>query len=760
MSIVPSAATRGGPTPFNPIALFEDPSAPKAPQRIRFSFDVKFTNLNAFPAVGGAPVFGELDAIAKINGSSLSGGKASTIFELIGGENPYFSNMDPFSQNQEPYLSQDLRVFPVAQGESVLGGPVLTSDPYPYIQSLITYLNDGTKYTNPKNYVAPNDPLDLLSGQQGFETGDSSVYAFNINNRQNYNFAIARVRLRGSALAQAENVRVFFRLWVAQSCDTDFNTSTTYPSTLGTSGADNNKPVFPLASGTNLTDPSGQFVRTIPFFATGATGDYDYSTFFPHSNIRTIKIPANADEVWAYYGCFLDVYNPDNSQKFGGTHHCLVAEIAYDDAPITTVTGTGAVTTPFNSDKLAQRNIQITVTEDPTSPATHIAPMAFDIRPSRALSTDTSSFLSLPDELMIDWGNTPVGSTVNIYWPQVSSVDVLSLANSIYSSHFLSVLDANTLQCTVTKGVTYVPIVHVPDNVNFAGLITLNLPDTILDGDYFRVVVRRITTRPVLSRKFEMRRSIATVSHSVKEDGAAAPQSEPSHEKKSDGGRSDTKLTSTALVDPRMNAQIPEFTYIRQVVGAFQISMPVTNKAVMLWPEENTLAVLKWRLQAMKPINRWYPVLLRYVDLVTARVAGLGGDPTSIPPTLGGVPFYGRGCGGHGGGTVGHGGHGCHSGCGHGNRGGDGNHGGHRGSRNRCAPVEFCGKVTGLIYSGLGNFEGFYFHTDGHEHKLRGCAAELEKLVTKAWTSRWVVTVVAEQEDHECPMTIVLNHPS
>jgi hypothetical protein len=69
--------------------------------------------------------------------------------------------------------------------------------------------------------------------------------------------------------------------------------------------------------------------------------------------------------------------------------------------------------------------------------------------------------------------------------------------------------------------------------------------------------------------------------------------------------------------------------------------------------------------------------------------------------------------------------------------------------------------VTGLIYSGLGNFEGFYFHTeDGHEHKLKGWTLELEKLVTKAWTSRWEVTVAAEQEDLECPITVVLNHPS
>ncbi len=57
--------------------------------------------------------------------------------------------------------------------------------------------------------------------------------------------------------------------------------------------------------------------------------------------------------------------------------------------------------------------------------------------------------------------------------------------------------------------------------------------------------------------------------------------------------------------------------------------------------------------------------------------------------------------------------------------------------------------------------KGFYFHTeDGHEHKLKGWTLKLEKLVTKAWTSRWVVTVAAEQEDLECPITIVINHPS
>ena len=46
-------------------------------------------------------------------------------------------------------------------------------------------------------------------------------------------------------------------------------------------------------------------------------------------------------------------------QQFAqGTHHCLVAEIAFKGAPIRNVGGT--VETADNSDKLAQRNLQVT----------------------------------------------------------------------------------------------------------------------------------------------------------------------------------------------------------------------------------------------------------------------------------------------------------------------------------------------------------------------------------------------------------------
>ena len=212
-------------TPSTPSPQFEDPTNLLAPQRLRFSFDVKFSNTVAFPALGGTPVLGELDAAAFVSGSTLRGATTATAFELLGGEDPYFSNIDPSNTHQEPWLSQDLRVFPVTAGTSVLGGPAFTTDPYASIQNLLQFLNGSPGFTNP----ASLDPLNGLPGQTTYETGDSSVYAMNTANKQTYNFAVARVRMRGSALAQADNVRVFFRLWVAQSCDTDFQPSTTYP---------------------------------------------------------------------------------------------------------------------------------------------------------------------------------------------------------------------------------------------------------------------------------------------------------------------------------------------------------------------------------------------------------------------------------------------------------------------------------------------------------------------------------------------------
>ena len=141
------------------------------------------------------------------------------------------------------------------------------------------------------------------------------------------------------------------------------------------------------------------------------------------------------------------------------------------------------------SDKLAQRNLQVTHSDNPGPAATHRIPQTFDIRPSAVAALQTQV-----DELMIDWGRIPHGSTASLYWPQVQASDVLALASRLYPSHSLTSTDAHTIACKVSGGVTYVPI-PMSAGENFAGLFTVDLPTTVVTGQEFNVVVRRIGRR-------------------------------------------------------------------------------------------------------------------------------------------------------------------------------------------------------------------------------------------------------------------------
>src|SRR6202042_2016446 len=103
---------------------------------------------------------------------------------------------------------------------------------------------------------------------------------------------------------------------------------------------------------------------SLPFFADGnlVNNPTDYGA--NGANNQTITMPSGHDYAWAFFGCFLNVW--DTANEYGGQdaqhwmpasgHSCLVAQIAYDDAPI--VNSNGVIETPESSDKLAQRNLQ------------------------------------------------------------------------------------------------------------------------------------------------------------------------------------------------------------------------------------------------------------------------------------------------------------------------------------------------------------------------------------------------------------------
>jgi hypothetical protein len=103
----------------------------------------------------------------------------------------------------------------------------------------------------------------------------------------------------------------------------------------------------------------------------------------------------------------------------------------------------------------------------------------------------------------------------------------------------------------------------------------------------------------------------------------------------------------------------------------------------------------------------------KYIEIVGAKVGGLGVDPGTIPPSLGGYPGHPR-------------------------------HGGDR-DRGHAAT----GKIAGVCYDRFGDFEGFDLRTEhGEERRYRAREKEIERLVLEAWRDRWVVTVMAEDR-HE-----------
>lgn len=69
----------------------------------------------------------------------------------------------------------------------------------------------------------------------------------------------------------------------------------------------------------------------------------------------------------------------------------------------------------------------------------------------------------------------------------------------------------------------------------------------------------------------------------------------------------------------------------RRTIGAFGFEIPASTKAAMLPDEERTLSILRHIQQTVPFETKWWPEFKRYVDILTGRVAGMGGDPRVAP---------------------------------------------------------------------------------------------------------------------------------
>jgi hypothetical protein len=593
-----------------PPILADDATLLEELQTFLYPYTISFASQNAFQALNPHQVaLLTLDATFTVGSTTVT---STALLELAKGEDPRFESLDPAHPKAFPvWLSYDLRFFKVTPGQSHhmfdVPNPADATGAVSYIRAVLHNLNTPGAITNGDTFESSLTQSEDLSKLE-FLPADNA-------GNPTFNFALARVRVLSSIATTIDPVRVFFRLFSVQSTACNFDELTTYR--WGTDGSANHK--IPLL-GVQADQHGNLEWATIPCFAservnwdsaTGTNTPADMKTQHDDPNAQSITtVPGT--EVDTYFGCWLDINQPDRtflaaappstpSQWDGpwpGTdsvntvithapHQCLIAEIRFDDTPVPP----GATTA--TTDKLAQRNIALIDGPNPGLDPSRVMPHPFEVRATPATATKV-------DELLIDWGGVPAGTTASVYLPEVDAAEVIALADRMYPSHRLTAIEAHAIQCEAGSA-TLIP---VPKGAGrYAGLIAVDLPAQIRKGESFDIVIRQIHDRTVF---------------------VPAPPPPPP------GAR-----RAQAASERGRRRQL---TW-REVLGTFQLTTPVSSKEELLLAEERLLAWLKWKILVMPVTRRWHPVLVRYAELVAGRVQGFGGDPGKIPPSpVGSVP--------------------------------------------------------------------------------------------------------------------------
>jgi hypothetical protein len=397
-----------------------------------------------------------------------------------------------------------------------------------------------------------------------------------IQDHRVFNFAVARVRYRGAAVATG--VRVFFRLFTTAATGLDYDTDSTYRRS---------------AAAVALLGVQANKLVTIPFFARQRT---DTSTVMLDSqpdglNLLDLGPSSGTTEFQSYFGCWLDFNQvapqfpadvagqPNGPWSAGrqsiqelirGLHQCLVAEVHLAVDPIEP----GA--TPAAHDNLAQRNLVIDESGNPNR-ETHTVQHTFEIKATRpaprAVIEGVAALESVqrrvrvqpagPDELMIRWGSLPRDTRMTLYVPDIPSDDVIRLAVHNGDALRLERVDDNTVRC-LPGDVTYVPL-PTERSRNSPALLTLELPADVRGREAFDLVVSQLSGRP------------------------------------------------------------------RTSLGAFQMRVLVTSdEEALLRYDVHKLSVLRHVFRGLAPADPWQPVFTRYLDQIASRVRELGGNPDAV----------------------------------------------------------------------------------------------------------------------------------
>jgi len=554
-----------------PAVVAENAAAHDVPQRITYTFTINFTNNSAFPVL---PV----DTRDIYLRATLGGEVDLAPIRLTNQPNPYMIDI----QGGNPsWLSTDVRVFQLQPGEAITGSSLLMGNPdadanapYAYIQALLgEFRGFGNAIAPTFEGISRDEESSQLELSRTIP-GPSGTHIRVLN------FAVAKVRYRSTS-QPATDVRVFFRTFNTMVSALDYHTDTNYKRR-----ADGRIP---------LPGVIGSEIASVPYFAEKRVSS---ATQSDDNNKQTIN--GSGGESLMYFGCWLDFNQPEAQidapggpasimNLVRGIHQCLVAEIRFQPGGSDPII-TGA--TPSSSDHLAQRNLAISESDNPGIASTHVVQHTLLVKPS-VVPTRIAGFKladvqgnNFYDELVVRWNNLPRDTVATLFFPEWNVDEVLNLAVTLRQGpSLLKKVDNHTLECTVND-ITYIPIpgVHVKP---FAGLITLQLPQTVRDGQRFTVDVQQ---------------------HSgliLQKPGTGLGN----HETGGGAGYSISK---------------------RKVLGAFRLTIPVKMGPGLLKRAIRNLAVLRYIALSIPVTDRWYPIFVRYIGQIADKVKGLGVDPDLI----------------------------------------------------------------------------------------------------------------------------------
>lgn len=549
-----------------------NPGFPDVPQRITFPFHVRFRNLNTYATF--------TDTRQLRVTFTLGHHTCSQTLDLTYAPNPYMIDINA-AENNPAWLSTDVRVFSILEGQTKFGDIFQGTEPIQFIRRCLDKLNNPANNGNALfESLSTSATLDLATR---FQVGPVGFPLFN--------YAIARVRYRATTTI-AQRVKCFFRMFNVAATGLEFNPNTTYRRTAV--GA-NTVPLIGTAGGE---------IVSIPFFTSnrvetvqGRPGATSMSSQILDSTyeIRDIAPNPSGAEVTVYFGCWLDInqtqkripINPGGSdgpwaeascrsiqELTRGRHMCIVSEVFFESD----LTQNGE--TPGSSDNLSQRNLAILHSDNPGAPDSHTVMHTFEIKPSVGFSTkailqgNATSLLgdnlavvgrqARVDELLFQWHNLPPSSEVTVYFSDINTIEIQALSALRRSPLACEIVDKHTLKFRVA-GATWIPIPGGRE-LNIPALLSIKLPDSVVYGEEYRVSIHQVAGRT------------------------------------------------------------------GQIIGSCEFRIPVSKAELILDEEVRSLSVLKHIVTTIPIDNRWYPLMKRYVHHLGLKVDALGGDAKTVYP--------------------------------------------------------------------------------------------------------------------------------